>query len=69
LLDKYDSICLFSSDSDFTALLRFLKNKGKKVILIKGGFAQHELVDLADLLINAQDIKQHITFIKQKSST
>ncbi len=69
LLDKYDTICLFSSDSDFTALLRFLKNKGKKVILIKGGFAQHELVDLADLLINAQDIKQHITFIKQKSST
>jgi len=37
LVDKYDTICLLSSDADFAALIRYLKSKHKKkVILIKG---------------------------------
>lgn len=62
----YDTICLLSSDADFTYLLRFLKQKGKKIILIKGGHIVHQLKDIADIVINAQDIKKYITDIKQK---
>lgn len=68
LMSKYDTFCIFTSDSDFVSLIKFLKNNRKKVILIKSGFVQHSLVDNSDLVINAQDIKKHITFIKQKSS-
>lgn len=65
-LQHYDTICLLSSDADFLYLLRFLKQKGKKVILIKGGHIVHQLKNVADIVINAQDIKKYITSIKQK---
>ncbi|MEK7190123.1 MAG: NYN domain-containing protein [Patescibacteria group bacterium] len=68
LMSKYDTFCLFSSDSDFVSLINFLKNNRKKVILIKGGFVQFSLKANSDLVINAQDIKSHIACIKQKSS-
>lgn len=68
LMGDYDTFCLFSSDSDFIGLVRYLKKNGKKFILIKGGYVQHKLDQAADLRISAQDIKQYITFIKQKSS-
>lgn len=70
LVDNYDTICLFSGDSDFVRLLSFLKEKGKKVILIKSGLIKRELALSADLLISAQDIKKYITDIveTQKSS-
>lgn len=67
-MKEYDTFCLWSSDADFVSLIKFLKNNHKKVILIKGGFAQHLLVNSANLVINAQDIKKYITYIKQKSS-
>jgi uncharacterized LabA/DUF88 family protein len=65
-IEHYDTVCLLSSDADFLHLLRFLKKKGKKVILIKGGHVIHNLKKIADLVVNAQDIKKHITAIKQK---
>jgi len=68
LMSKYDTFCLFSSDSDFVSLIKFLKNNRKKVILIKGGHVQHSLKANSDLVINAQDIKADIAYIKQKSS-
>lgn len=68
LLTKYDTFCLFSSDADFVSLLKFLKNNRKKVILIKGGFVQHSLKANSDLVISAQDIKENLVRIKQKSS-
>jgi len=70
LLEKYDTFCLFSSDVDFTALIRFLKKKGKKIILFSAGHVSHWLIDELtkgrDLNINAQKIKKDITFIKNK---
>jgi len=66
LFEKYDTFCLFSSDVDFTALVRFLKKKGKKFILFSAGYVSHWLTDEATLNINAQKIKKDITFIKQK---
>jgi uncharacterized LabA/DUF88 family protein len=68
LMSKYDTLCLFSSDSDFVSLITFLKNNRKKIILVKGGYVQYPLKANSDLVISAQDIKQYITYIKQKSS-
>lgn len=68
LLDKYETLCLFSSDADFVSLLNYIKTKSKKTILIKSGFVQHNLLKSADLIISAQDIKKYIAVKKQKSS-
>ena len=63
----YDTFCLLSSDADFLYLVKYLKQKkGKKVIIIKGGHVIHQLKQVSDLVINAQDIKKYITRIKQK---
>lgn len=66
LIEKYKTFCIFSSDADFVHLARFLKNKGKKIILVKGGHVHHSLRQIADLVISAQEIKRHITIKKQK---
>lgn len=68
LINKYDTFCLFSGDADFISLIKFLKNNRKKIILVKGGFVQYPLKQNSDLVINAQDIKEYIATIKQKSS-
>lgn len=66
-IKKYDTFCLFSSDADFVALLRFIKNHNKKIILVKGGPTQKGLKQLADLVIGAQEIKKYITFKKLRN--
>ncbi|MCX6713486.1 MAG: NYN domain-containing protein, partial [Candidatus Vogelbacteria bacterium] len=68
LLDKYDTFCLFSGDSDFTYLVRYLKKNKKKFIVIASGQVFHTLAELADLYINAQDIKAEITTEKKTAS-
>lgn len=67
LADKYDTLCMFSSDADFVGLFRYLKGIGKKIILIKGGHALNELKKQANLVISAQEIKGELTIKKQKS--
>jgi len=64
LIRKYDTFCLFSSDADFIALLRFIKSYNKRIILVKGGPTQRGLKQLANLVISAQEIKKYITFKK-----
>ncbi len=66
LMDNYKTFSLFSGDADFVYLARFLKNKGKKIILFKGGYIIHELKEIADVIINAQDIKRSLVMVKQK---
>ncbi|MFA6554251.1 MAG: NYN domain-containing protein [Candidatus Paceibacterota bacterium] len=66
LLDHYDTFCLFSGDADFVHLARFLKGKGKKVILIKGGNITHQLKEVCNFVINAQDIKKYISVVKKQ---
>jgi len=65
LLQKYDSFCLFSGDSDFTYLADYLKKNKKKFIVVASGQVFHTLKELADLYINAQDIKGLITSVKE----
>jgi NYN domain len=66
LIESYDTLCLFSGDADFVALLRYLKGKGKKIILIKGGRIKRELGMAADIKIEAAQIRSHIAYIKRK---
>ncbi len=66
LLDQYDTLALFSSDADFISLIRFLKGKGKKIILFKGGFISSDLRKGVDKIINAQNIKRHIAEVVKK---
>jgi len=68
LMDEYDTLALFSSDSDFVSLNRFVRNKsnGKKVILFKAGHIIGDLRKNTDKVINAQNIKRSITIIKQQ---
>jgi|SRR3990167_5905 len=65
LLDKYNTFCLFSGDSDFTYLASFLKKRKKKFIVVASGQVFHTLKELADLYVNAQLIKKYITSIKE----
>ena len=67
MLEHYDTFCLFSGDADFVYLNNFLKKKGKKIIIVKGGYITNKLRQSADLIINAQNIKKNIAKIaKQK---
>ncbi len=66
LIQNYDTFCLLSGDADFAYLNTYLRTKGKKVILIKGGHITSQLKQSVDLRINAQNIKKHITRIMQK---
>ncbi len=67
-VEGYKTFCLFSSDADFVHLVRFLKGKGKKVILIKGGHILHSLRHIVDIVVSAQDIKQYIAIKKARPS-
>jgi len=67
MIEHYDTFCIFSGDADFVYLNNFLRRKGKKVIIIKGGYILTKLRKSADLVINAQNIKKYILKIdKQK---
>jgi uncharacterized LabA/DUF88 family protein len=61
MMGHYDTFCIFSGDSDFIYLNNFLKQKGKRVIIVKGGYITSELRKTADIVINAQQIKKDIT--------
>lgn len=65
LMEKYDTFCIFSGDSDFIALIEYLKHNHKKIILVKSGHVQNTLIKNSDLVINAQDIKFHISFVNK----
>jgi uncharacterized LabA/DUF88 family protein len=65
MIDHYDTFCIFSGDADFVYLNNFLRKKGKKVIIIKGGYITTKLRESADLVINAQNIKKHIAKIEK----
>jgi len=65
IFDRYDTFCLFSGDSDFAYLSRFLKRKGKHVMVIASGQVFHTLKEVADLYINAQQIKHDISSVKE----
>lgn len=66
MLEHYDTFCILSGDADFVYLNNFLRKKGKKVIIIKGGYITAKLRESAHLVINAQNIKKHIAKITKQ---
>jgi hypothetical protein len=66
MIEHYDTFCIFSGDADFVYLNNFLRKKGKKVIIVKGGYITTKLRETADLVVNAQNIKKHIVKIVKK---
>ena len=58
-VEKYDEAILFSGDSDFLALVRFIRNRGKKVYvystrtniskeLLTGGDGYRDILNIKD---------------------
>lgn len=71
-IEKYDTIFLWSGDSDFHYLLQYLKNKKKKVIVICArDFASDELQrkESSDLFIPADPLKNLLEYIPANKST
>jgi len=56
-IEKYDSVVLFSGDSDFGALLSHIKSKGKKVVVVcTRSRMSKELQLVADIFIPAETL-------------
>ncbi len=66
MMNYYDTFCIFSGDSDFAYLARYLSIKGKKIIVVASGNVYHTLKERANLYINAQQIKNDITCVKRR---
>jgi uncharacterized LabA/DUF88 family protein len=66
-IEKYDTVMIFSGDSDFGGLLGYLKNKGKKVIVVcTRNRMSKELETVADKFIPAETLK---SFLKYEPKT
>lgn len=67
-LSDYDTIILFSGDSDFAYLLRFLRNKGKKTILFsRKGHVAKELFPEVDNYLDVVDFRHIFLRVSQKA--
>ena len=66
MFNHYDTFCIFSGDADFVYLNNYLRKKGKKIIIVKGGYITNKLRETAGLVINAQKIKKHLVKIVKK---
>ena len=64
LFGFYETFCLFSGDSVFSFLVKYLKKRGKKSIIIAPGNIYHTLREQADLYINSQRVKANIASLK-----
>lgn len=64
--EKYDTVMLFSGDSDFGGLLSYLKSKGKKVVVVcTRNRMSKELQAVADVFVPAETLG---SFLKLENS-
>lgn len=66
MIDRFETLVLFSGDSDFNYLLRNLKKKNRKVIVVST--TEHvakELIESCDKYIDLKKIRQQIEIKKQ----
>jgi len=69
-INKYDTVFLWSGDSDFDRLLQYLKSKGKKSITICARrFASDELRINSNLFILADSLKDYLEYIPLNKNT
>ena len=57
MLARYDTLVLFSGDSDFAYLIRYLRDKGKQVVVcsLRGNVAR-ELIKSADVYLDLYEL-------------
>jgi uncharacterized LabA/DUF88 family protein len=68
-INKYDSVMLFSGDSDFGGLLEYLKTKDKKIIVVcTRNRMSTELEAVADKFIPAETLKSFLKYENKKHS-
>ena len=61
LLADYDTLILFSGDSDFDSLIRHLRQKGKKVIVISSRYhISRELIESSNRYIDLKKLREEI---------
>jgi uncharacterized LabA/DUF88 family protein len=65
-IDNYDTVFLWSGDSDFHLLLQYLKSKKKKVIVCcSRNFLSKELQKNADRIIPADPLRDYLEYIRE----
>lgn len=63
-IDKYETVMLFSGDSDFGGLLGYIKSKGKKIIVVcTRNRMSSELETVADRFIPAETLAKFLQYI------
>lgn len=68
-LDRYDTVILFSGDSDFGTLLGYIKSKGKKIVVISTrDRMSSELESVADKFIPAETMKNLLDYRNKKDT-
>jgi uncharacterized LabA/DUF88 family protein len=68
-LPKYDTVFLWSGDSDFEPLLAYLKSKGKKVVTVCArAFASSELKNISALFIPADRLRDQLELVPHKKA-
>lgn len=68
-MEKYDTIMIFSGDSDFGSLLGYLKSKGKKVIVVcTRNRMSTELESVADTFVPAESLKGFLPYIPKNNT-
>lgn len=69
-IQKYDTVVLFSGDSDFGGLLNYLKEKGKKIIVVcTRSRMSEELEEVANKFIPAETLKCFLEYAKNNTPT
>ena len=67
-MDKYDTLVLFSGDSDFEYLIKFLRRRNKKIIVVSSRYhISKELIKCCNKYINLKILKtifQRINYTK-----
>jgi len=64
---RYDTAILMSGDSDFVHIVDYLRELGKKIIIISSrGHVSKDLIDVADLFLYLDDFKQYWSFEEVK---
>lgn len=68
-IHKYDTVMIFSGDSDFGSLLQYVKNKGKKVVVVcTRNRLSKELQSVADKVIPAETLASFLAYKNKHSA-
>jgi len=61
LMNKYDSLLLFSGDSDFDYLVRFLRRNGKRVVVVSSKHhISKELISSCNKYVDLKKLRKYI---------